>query len=147
MRTNGYPWLLIVMLAACAFPKTTEEYRAAAREGRGTTRIEKIEVALPYKKVLANLQTYSDKCLNADARVGPLGYGRAHFNKHGEAEIHSVGKNQAELFMTINGNYWLVTDLVAQRADRTTLTIYTHWKPYIEEVSGWAHGNAPGCNN
>lgn len=104
-------------------------------------------MTLPYKRVFANLQTYSDKCLNGSSTLGPLGYGRGHATLRREAEIHALGKNQGEVFMTINGNYWLVTDLIAQRADHTTVTIYTHWKPYIEEVSAWARGKTPDCKN
>ena len=143
-RAGTWAWARAATLA-CAFPKTTEEYRAAAREGRGTMRISKVEVDLPYRKVYANLKAFSEKCFNREVFEGggAAGYDLRRF----ELQIVPRSKGKAELSMTIDGNDWIVTDLEAVKPEQTAVTVYTQWKPYIEQVSGWAAGNRDRCAN
>lgn len=144
-RLSGSCALALLATLACAYPKTTEEYRVAAREGRGTLRISKVEVRLPYRKVYANLKAYSEKCFNVDVFQG--GGAAGHEVRRFESAILPRSKGAAELYMTINGNYWIVTDLEAVKPEQTAVTVYTQWKPYLEQVSGWASGDRHDCAN
>jgi hypothetical protein len=144
---NRYARVWVVVLAgilACAHPKTTEEYRVAAREGRGALRIATLDLRLPYRKVYGNLKAFSDQCLNRSQFEHGGGFGNSMRNF--ESEVVPLSKSKAEMYMTINSHYWIVTDLEAVKSDRTTVTIYTHWKPYIEQVTSWASGDAHECD-
>jgi hypothetical protein len=134
---------VLLFVAACGGGqiRSTGEYRAALREQRLAGTVTKLDVKLPYRKVLANLTAFSDRCLNAEVYEGSVRTGTPH---QLVAEVAPAGESRGELSLTVDGAYWLVTDLEAAGAG-TKLTVYTQQRPYIEYVSGWASGTSRKC--
>jgi hypothetical protein len=135
--------VLLFVVAACGGGqiRTTGEYRAALRSQRLAGTVTRLDVRLPYRKVLANLTAFSDRCLNAEVYEGSVRTGTPH---QLVAEVAPAGESKGELSLTVDGAYWLVTDVEPASAG-TRLTVYTQHKPYVEYVSGWAAGTSRKC--
>jgi hypothetical protein len=147
MRSMRFVLALVLVLAACVraadVPTTSKRFRSLSKTKPDLVQVQKLELRIPYLKAMANLQTYSDKCLNF-YRHHSVGGGVGYSMTYSSRLVPASGTN-AELSLTFNGAYQMVTDVESLPGNRTRVTVYAHEDLYFEEVPGWASGKRNDC--
>jgi hypothetical protein len=147
VRSRRVGVALLLLVGGCAgrpSALTAQELRQWSREHPDEVRSKRIELRVPYRKALANLQTYSDKCLNYDRHMQFGGGAGTMFSVR--SRLRPTGAASAELWTALSGAYLMVTDVAAAGVDRTVVTVYAHSEDYFEDVPAWAAGKTADCS-
>lgn len=149
MARFAWALLLAVQVSCGPVPRTSAEFRQGVREGRGTTKHVRLEIARPFSAVFDDVKPRAEACFN-HTKVRQAGHG-ASARIEGTvtaAEMQLVAPDTGELVIKKHDAFQLVADVQPASASTTSLDIYGMsygWDEVFAAIEAWARGNPVAC--
>jgi hypothetical protein len=156
--------LVTVSLAACtAMPMDPDAFKRSTSEGT-LGAVEPYTVPLPFKTVVANLQSAASRCLNYTTSGTLTSHGYVSLPSHVRGEVRVLTPDQAQLVVQndsgsaiFNGGkkpeggwYTFIADIAPASSASTNVKMYygqIGYGSFVSNIKSWASGRDTSCHN